>query len=324
MFETPPFSPLLSRRRCLQLGALGAMAAPLAARAAPSTTTDSRRKRVVRFAHLTDLHIQPELAAAAGTAKCLQHVQSLEDPAELIVTGGDVVMDVFEADAARSDLLARLWKSTLSAECSLPVRSAIGNHDIRPWGPDPTGMAAKRWALDLLGINARYYAFDQAGWRFIILDTVQPDGDGYSAFLDDEQRSWLEGELDALAGSRPVAVVSHIPILSVTTFTYPRDDDGVVDGAIQVPDSWMLRDARSVHGLLRRQGNVKLCLSGHMHLADRCEIDGVTYICGGAVSANWWEGPLEGVDEGYGLVDLYDDGSFDYAYTSYGWDAAQK
>jgi hypothetical protein len=58
-----------------------------------------------------------------------------------------------------------------------------------------------------------------------------------------------------------------------------------------------------------------------MHLLDRCETDGIAYICGGAVCANWWEGRRQKIDEGYGLVDLYDDGSFEYAYTPFGWKA---
>ena len=101
----------------------------------------------------------------------------------------------------------------------------------------------------------------------------------------------------------------------------PGANDHVVDGDHVLSDAYMMRDGTAMHFLLREHPNVKLCLSGHMHLCDRCEIDGITYICGGAVCANWWKGIRQKVQEGYGLVDLYDDGSFDYAYCTYGWKA---
>jgi Icc protein len=280
----------------------------------------SPQKRALRFAHLTDLHLQPERAAAAGTAACFKHVQAQAEPPALIITGGDTVMDVFEVDQARTDLLGKLWGDTVKAECSLPVRSCIGNHDVRPWtDADATGGAGKQWAADFLRLDRRYYGFDQGGWRFLVLDTVQPNNRTYAGFIDEEQRDWLEGELKTLAGARPVVVISHIPILSLTTLTFQADPYS--RGEVRVSDTMTLRDGTAIHYLLRQHENVKLCLSGHTHLCDRCELDGVTYICGGAVCGRWWQGLHQEVAEGYGLVDLFDDGSFNYAYTPYGWQA---
>lgn len=157
----------------------------------------------------------------------------------------------------------------------------------------------------------------RSGWRFIILDSIHPAGaHAFTGALDETQRDWLERELKEAAG-RPIIVVSHIPLLTTTVFTY--DTHRVAGGVTHVPGGWMHLDAAPLHYLLREYPNVKLCLSGHMHLLDRCEVDGVTYICGGAVSGDWWEGNLQMVEEGYGLVDLYSDGSFDYGYVPYGW-----
>ncbi|HYO24264.1 MAG TPA: metallophosphoesterase [Lacipirellulaceae bacterium] len=310
----------VTRRRCLQAGAVsalgGALVAPrLGQAAAPAPT------RVARIAHLSDIHVQPELRAAAGAAKCLQHVQSLPDRVDLVVTGGDTVMDAFEVDAARSAALGELWRGLLKSECSLPVRAVIGNHDVRPWTQgDAVGGDGKKAAQELLGLDARYYAFDLGNWRLIVLDTVQPHGADYAGFVDPEQRAWLEGELATVGAARPVAIVSHIPILTVTALVASADN--AASGDHRIPGGFMLRDGASLHYLLREHPNVKLCLSGHMHLVDRCEIDGMTYICGGAVCANWWKGRRQKVDEGYGLLDLYDTGLFSYAYTTYGWEAA--
>jgi hypothetical protein len=57
-----------------------------------------------------------------------------------------------------------------------------------------------------------------------------------------------------------------------------------------------------------------------MHLNDRCDVDGISYICGGAVCGDWWRGNRVRSVEGYGLVDLYSDGTFDYSYQPFGWE----
>ena len=42
---------------------------------------------------------------------------------------------------------------------------------------------------------------------------------------------------------------------------------------------------------------------------------------GGAVSGAWWKGPKDRCAEGYGLFDLFDDGTFKHQYVPYGWQA---
>lgn len=312
----------LSRRQVLRGAACGALAAPLAFgnAVAAAATAEKVSRRVLRLAHLTDVHVQPERHAAEGLAQCLRHVHALADPAQLVITGGDAVMDSFKAAPERSQLLVELWRDVLQRECRLPVRHCLGNHDHRPWAPRTPGeVAGKQWAMDMYDLDAPYYAFDQAGWRFIVLDSVLPDGDHYTSGLDPAQRQWLETQLRGKPPEQPAVVVSHIPVISVTPLTH--GDKRTPEDVHQIAGPTMHLDGASLHHLFRAH-NVRLCLSGHIHLHDRCEVDGVTYICDGAVSAKWWNGEFHRVDEGYGLVDLYDDGRFDYAYTPYGWQAA--
>ncbi len=47
--------------------------------------------------------------------------------------------------------------------------------------------------------------------------------------------------------------------------------------------------------------------------------NGVTYISNGAVSGNWWKGKRYATQNGYAMVNLYDDGSFNNEYVTYGW-----
>ena len=319
-----------SRRDLLRsAGALAAAAvvswAPLPLASAGEEGSSPRRRRALRLAHVTDVHVQPELGAADGLATCLRHVQAHKDPPQLILNGGDAVMDVFGADAARAKVLADLWRRVWNAECSLPVEHCVGNHDV--WGWDrkeskTTGTETawgKRWALDLLGLERGYRSFDRAGWHFIVLDSVHsiegPEA-GYVARLDEEQFRWLAHDLAATAASRPVLVLSHIPILSIAAMMYGEQEKS---GEWVVPASWVHIDARRITNLFRQHPNVKLCLSGHIHLCDEVKYGGVTYVCGGAVCGDWWKGDLDGTDEGYSLVDLYDGGDFRVQYVPYGW-----
>jgi 3',5'-cyclic-AMP phosphodiesterase len=75
--------------------------------------------------------------------------------------------------------------------------------------------------------------------------------------------------------------------------------------------------------MIRNSGaNVKLVLAGHLHHQERMEIDGVCYLNGGAVCGNWWKGPMMGCSEGFNVIDLRPDGSFEIAYKTFGWRAS--
>src|SRR6185436_19149499 len=93
-----------TRREVLMAG--GAIAAGWALQGTPSAAAEpvarANRKRALRLAHVTDVHVQPEKHAGQGFAKCLQHLQSLADPPKLILTGGDAVMDSCGVEAPRA------------------------------------------------------------------------------------------------------------------------------------------------------------------------------------------------------------------------------
>src|SRR5687767_14217528 len=89
--------------------------------AASAVRSPRQRRRVLRVAHLTDVHVQPERGAAEGLAACLRHVQSRSDKPDVIFTGGDHVMDSLSKDRARTELQWDVWRRGLKADCSLPV-----------------------------------------------------------------------------------------------------------------------------------------------------------------------------------------------------------
>ncbi len=321
-----------SRRTIIHAG-LGVMAGlgalPRLLAAAPPRTLIAPPKRALRITHLTDIHVQPERRGNDGMAACLRHVNSLADKPDLIITGGDQVMDTFDQGHDRAAALWDLWRTTLKNENSLPLHHVLGNHDIWGWNKKKSRLSGnepnygKAWALEMFARDRTYTSFDQGGWHIVILDSIQPRGDGYIARIDDAQFEWLEADLVAVPAETPTIIFSHVPIFAVCVY---NDGDGKQKGN---PDDWFINgglmhtDAHRLRALFMKHPNVKLCMSGHIHQRDRVEFCGTTYICDGAVSGAWWKGRNKECDEGYGLIDLYDDGTFSHAYQGYGW-IAQK
>ncbi|MDX2147326.1 MAG: metallophosphoesterase [Planctomycetota bacterium] len=321
----------LSDRRAMldrrgMLGVLGGSAAVAAmGSSAVAAAAHPERKRSLRIAHMTDTHVQPEHSADQGVAACLNHASDLKDKPSLIITGGDTIMDSFEADEARTKLQWEIWTKLVKNEASVPVKSCVGNHDIWGWNKSKsktTGKEAawgKKWVCDVFGVDKPYHSFAQSGWHFIILDSTQPDGDGYLAYLDEPQFDWLAGELGRIDRKTNVLVVSHIPIFSVTPFA--EFDKAEKDRAWNLGGSTLHTDSRKIRHLFRKHPNVRACVSGHIHLVDACEYEGVKYFCNGAVSGAWWQGAHHQCEEGYALLDLYDDGTVERQYVTYGWKA---
>ncbi|MBL8991358.1 MAG: metallophosphoesterase [Phycisphaerae bacterium] len=303
----------------LALGGLPGCAAP-AAPVGGAGATVAGRTRVLRLAHITDTHVQPERGAAEGLAMCLRRVQAVTPRVDMVITGGDLIMDGFAADEARTrtqwDILTKVFRD----ECGLPVRHTLGNHDIWGWNKTKSRTTGgeprwgKAWALEQLGMPRAYHAHRSAGWKILHLDSIRPDGDGYAARLDDEQLAWLDAELAATARTTHVLVVSHVPILSFSALF-----DSKKDAPLRLNSALMHADARALHERFVAHGGVRLCVSGHIHQQDEGAVHGVAYRCNGAACGNWWKPGGDRSEPGFTVIDLYNDGSFDNVYTPYGW-----
>ena len=113
-------------------------------------------------------------------------------------------------------------------------------------------------------------------------------------------------DLAAVSPKVPVCILSHIPILSACVFF---DNDLESTGSWVIPGAWTHIDARRLKDLFRRHPNVKVCLSGHVHLADDVTYLGVRYLCNGAVSGGWWKGDYQEFAPAYAVVDFFEDGT---------------
>jgi Icc protein len=313
----------LNRRHFLrQTGALAlGAAASLAANPLSAATVHPARRRLFRAAHLTDIHVGPGNRSAEGMAAALRQAQA-EEP-DLLLFTGDCIGDALGTPKEAVLKQWETWDRVIAAEVKTPARYVIGNHDIFGWNlRGETGIAAdpaygKTLALQHLGLKERFYSFDHGGWHFVALDSMEfsrAGNQGYIARLDDAQFEWLRDDLAATPVATPVCVLSHIPILSPAAFL---DGDNAATGTWVVPGAWMHIDARRIKDLFKQHPNVKVCLSGHLHMQDDATYLGVRYLCNGAVCGGWWKGAYQEFGPVYALVDFYDDGTVVNELVSY-------
>ncbi len=273
------------------------------------------KRSALRIAHLTDIHLKDKFDAPARFTRCLHHVQSQSPKVDLILNGGDIVFDMNKENLSTIDAQWKLMKSIMKQECSIPAVYCLGNHDIW-WAEDNKGQAiyGKKYAMDQLALSRPYYSLEKAGWKIIVLDSVHLDIDGtwYIGKLGEQQFAWLDNELKNTPENKPVLILSHIPILTATNLI----EDDIVN-RWQMYGGDMHTDVGKLTKLFYQHKNVKLCLSGHIHIRDKVVYNDVSYICDGAVSGAWWEGNRRETAPGYGLIDLYDDGTFDERYINY-------
>ncbi|MCF0059160.1 metallophosphoesterase [Dyadobacter sp. CY356] len=279
------------------------------------TETVKEKKPVLRIAHLTDVHLKNEFGAPDKFVKCLHHVQKQTPKVDLILNGGDIVFDMNKENIDTINAQWKLVHGIMKTECDIPVKYCLGNHDIW-WNENSKSQTfyGKHYAMDQLSLSRPYYSFMQKGWKFIVLDSVHLDIDDtwYIGKLGEEQFAWLENELKNTDAQTPVLILSHIPILTATLMI----DDKVIN-KWEMLGGDMHTDTSRIINLFYKHPNVKLSLSGHIHLRDKVEYNSVNYICNGAVSGAWWNGNNRQTAPGYGLIDLYADGSFDEKYYNY-------
>ena len=98
------------------------------------SSTASKKKRVLRVAHLTDIHIKPDKIAEQGLAEALNQVNTMADKPDFIINGGDTIMN---AGAISKPLVKEQWtcfhKLNLAYN-KIPMYHCIGNHDLFGFG----------------------------------------------------------------------------------------------------------------------------------------------------------------------------------------------
>ena len=271
-----------------------------------------------RLAHLTDLHILPKkgvpekISAAFADAK--------NKGADAYLVGGDCIMDALKESKSDTRAQWKLWHE-VTENLELPMHNCVGNHDVWGWamkeGTKSNGEYGKNWAMEELKLSQRYYHFSKGSWDFLVLDSVFPSFQtkrGYTARLDEVQLRWLQETLSKISKKRNVCILSHIPIISFCPFFDGKNEES---GTWVIPHEWIHIDARSIKNIFKKYKNIKLCLSGHIHLHDHVRYLGIDYLCNGAVSGNWWnqkEPAYQEFPPAYVMVEFFEDGRFSSEY----------
>jgi 3',5'-cyclic-AMP phosphodiesterase len=315
------FHALMNRRNFLSNALLTSSATLVGLKEAHAEPVNEARTRVMRVAHLTDIHVSKNPIAEAGLAKALKSVQSLSPKVDCIFNGGDAILDALDNTKEGVKQQWDVFKGITKNENALPMFSVIGNHDIWGWYHKASDITkdrlyGKMWALEMLNIPKRYYSFEKSGWKFIFLDSVQlnPAG-GYVAFFDDKQIEWLKAELAATPPNKPICITSHIPILAACAGLFMGRTEQ--NGDLLTKRDTMHTDFFKLKNIFKNHPNVQLCLSGHIHLQDEVKYLGVTYYCNGAVCGNWWKGAFQDFAPAYAVIDFYNDGSFERQFVNY-------
>ncbi|NMC40288.1 MAG: metallophosphoesterase [Bacteroidales bacterium] len=265
------------------------------------------------FVFMTDIHLTYERNAIPGFKTAIDKINGINP--DFVIAGGDLIMDALGQRYTFADSLYNLYKETVKGIKS-PVYNTMGNHEIygiySRSGADPGHPEyGERMFENRLGKS--YYSFDHKGWKFFILNSVEDTGkDRYMGFIDPVQTEWIRKELEKTDTLTPVVIVTHIPFITVNSQIYNYSTAPNDSGLVVVNSGDILK--------LFSHHNLKLVLQGHLHMVEDIYIDGVRFITGGAVSANWWRGPYRGDEEGFVQVTVKNK-EFSWKFVDYGWDA---
>lgn len=145
-----------------------------------------------------------------------------------------------------------------------PKYHLIGNHEM-------DGGTSLAQALAYRKMTSSYYAFDQQGFRFIVLDgndKKSPELKGYQEHIGIVQLAWLKEELEK--ATSPIVIFSHQGL----------GLDGV-DNAAEI------RGMLETHNAKTKKAKIIANFYGHIHYDRAEEVNGIWYICINSMSYKW-------------------------------------
>lgn len=187
--------------------------------------------KAARIVQLTDTHFSAAAGVPAQWPATLRWLR--EDPPDLVVHSGDIVLEDPDDDADRD--FARRLLTALPA----PLHCIPGNHDVGMYGDD--GPRARRVATFRETWGDDRFADDLVGWRVI----------GVDAYLlgDEEHDAWLRRVARV---PRPVLAFIHQPL------------EGDPCDGWEMPPA-----ARQTFELAVDGADLRVIASGHRHAAAR-------------------------------------------------------
>ncbi|MBY0245787.1 MAG: metallophosphoesterase [Sphingobacteriaceae bacterium] len=309
----------MKRRNFLKSGAALATLAALPTALQASKNNDS--KQSLSFAMLTDVHIFPGEVPEKGFAAALQSIAQHPAKPSFIVNGGDAILDSLDNTEEAIAAQWQKWHQIVAQNTNLPFLHCLGNHDVYGWTNKNEAVKnradyGKKRFLNELKLQQTYAHTQKGNWHFIVLDSIHPHPKGFEARLDENQFQWLSETLAKIPQNEYVILVSHVPLLSAVYRNVFEGKESelftdLTDRILAHRDVWRIKE------LISKHKNIKICLSGHLHLQEEIKYLHTSYINCGAVSGNWWKGALQEFAPAYFVFNLADDGTFNYEVVNY-------
>lgn len=218
----------------------------------------------------------------AKLSEAITHLNT--KPLQAIVQLGDLIDDDYQSFTPLMPILQ---------QSKAPLYHVLGNHEY---------SVADQYKMDvvnLLGMPARYYSFEIADWRFIVLDGTDvsyygwPEqsqahqqnmqlikaqyatGEPWNGAIGKAQLAWLSDELSrADQQAKKVAILSHFAL-------YPLDHH-------------VLWNQQEVMALISAHKSVKVWFNGHNHQGDYGRFSGIHFVT--------FKGMLDTADTAYSIA----------------------
>jgi 3',5'-cyclic-AMP phosphodiesterase len=214
---------------------------------------------------ITDLHFGPE-AHFGGKLRKLTHqapdlardfVRQMNDlvKPDLVVNLGDDIED----ESPDADLVRYGECQAILRGASAPLVNVAGNHDMIHLNRDDLNRLWQR-------SGPLYYAFDQGGWHFVVLHTIERTD--VEIRIPEPQLAWLRSDL--AAGNTPTLVLMHHSA-SEQSLSDSRWWPGRAHLAL-------VKERAEVRRIFEESKRVRAVFNGHLHWNHFDLIGGIPYI----------------------------------------------
>ena len=280
-----------------------------------SWAADTSAAGSLKFVYYTDIHARLEWDTPRAMELAADAINA--QGCDLAICGGDVITDGFEFAA---EFVAPRWEAyfeKLHHRINAPVHAMIGNHDLVAAMPKDGSQAAadpKAIFRKKMNLEKTYRSFDWRGYHFVLLDSIEVTRDElkYRGYVDADQLAWLKNDVANVSPDTPIIAAIHMPLL---TGFYQATEGSSAPG----PANRVVVNNRDVLAAFEGR-NLLLVLQGHLHVDEMLRWRKTTFITGGAVCGQWWRGPWQGTEEGFGVVKI-ENGRVNWEYIAIGWEA---
>ena len=212
-------------------------------------------RKTLRFGIIADVHKDIMHDADERLSAFIDHMKN--EQVDFIVQLGD-----FCVPKEANKKFLNIWNSF-----SGPRYHVMGNHDTD--GGYSRGQTVEWWKMP-----SRYYSFEQAGTKFIVLDGNDRPADhagGYPRYIAEDQLDWLRQQLAS----------TDLPVVVFVHQSLEREQEGGVQNGDKVRQ--ILEDANSTAG----HRKVIACFSGHHHRDYVRRINDILYPQINSASYHW-------------------------------------